>query len=155
MGVSLRCVSNGLAPVGACGVTWPDRLGMQPWESGLGDQVKQQTYEPVGMISAAPMQGDWFHQHFGTHPEGLRLLIFDGPYGPGFRRGGAPGEQAIDAGAVDTRDGGNAISYVDEDPYIRKTYEEALAAEGMRSGMPSWAYHRTTPPEGESEPGGL
>ena len=72
--------------------TWPDRLGMQPWEAGQGDQVKKQTYEPVGMISAAPMAGDWFHQHFGTHPDGLRLLIFDGPYGPGFRRGGAPGE---------------------------------------------------------------
>ena len=41
--------------------------------------------------------------------EGLRLLIFDGPYGPGFRRGGTPGTQARDVGAVDTRDGGNAI----------------------------------------------
>ena len=34
------------------------------------------------MISAAPMRGDWYHQHFGTDPEGLRLLVFDGPYGP-------------------------------------------------------------------------
>src|SRR5881397_4386348 len=32
--------------------TWPDRLGMQPWSAGAGDQVKKQTYEPVGMISA-------------------------------------------------------------------------------------------------------
>ena len=135
--------------------TWPDRLGLRPWEAGLANQVKKQTYEPVGMISAAPMRGDWFHQHFGTHPEGLRLLVFDGPYGPGFRHGGAPGEQATDGGAIDTREGGRAISYVDEDPQIRKTYEAALAAEGMKSGMPRWAYERPTPPQGESEPGGV
>ncbi|MGH7845660.1 MAG: cupin domain-containing protein, partial [Candidatus Binatia bacterium] len=135
--------------------TWPDRLGMRPWEAGLGDQVKKQTYEPVGMISAAPMKGDWFHQHFGTHPEGLRLLVFDGPYGPGFRRGGAPGDHAIDAGAVDTHEGGNAISYVDEDPQVRKTYEAAIAAGGMKSGMPSWVYTQRVPPAGEFEPGGV
>jgi hypothetical protein len=135
--------------------TWPDRLGMRPWEAGLSDQVKKQTYEPVGMISAAPMTGDWFHQHFGTHPEGLRLLVFDGPYGPAFRRGGAPGSEAIDGGAIDTRDGGRAISYVDEDPQIRKTYEAALAAEGMNSGMPKWAYEQRTPPAGALMPGGL
>jgi hypothetical protein len=128
---------------------------MRPWEAGLANQVKKQTYEPVGMISAAPMRGDWFHQHFGTHPEGLRLLVFDGPYGPGFRHGGAPGEQATDGGAIDTREGGRAISYVDEDPEIRKTYEAALATEGMKSGMPRWAYERPTPPQGESAPGGV
>ena len=102
---------------------------MRPWEAGA-EQIKKQTYEPVGMISAAPMRGDWFHQHFGTHPEGLRLLVFDGPYGPAFRRGGAPGEETIDLGAIDTRDGGRAISYMDEDPQIRKNYQEALSAKG-------------------------
>ncbi len=132
--------------------TWPDTLGMRPWEEGRGDDVKQQTYEPVGMISAAPMRGDWFHQHFGTDPAGLRLLIFDGPYGPAFRRGGAPGGQAKDVGAVDTRDGGNAIAYMDEDPQIRKTYEAELAANGMESRMPEWAYETRTPPEGALEP---
>jgi hypothetical protein len=136
-------------------VTWPDRLGMKPWEAGLADQVKKQTYEPVGMISAAPMRGDWFHQHFGTDPEGLRLLVFDGPYGPAFRHGGAPGEQATDGGAIDTRDGGRAISYVDEDPEIRKNYEAALASERMTSNMPSWVYTQRTPPKGELEPGGV
>jgi quercetin dioxygenase-like cupin family protein len=135
--------------------TWPDRLGMQPWSAGAGDQVKKQTYEPVGMISAAPMRGDWFHQHFGTHSDGLRLLVFDGPYGPGFRQGGAPGDAATDGGAIDTRDGGRAISYVDEDPHIRESYEAAVSAEGMTSRMPVWVYSQRTPPEGESEPGGV
>jgi len=128
---------------------------MKPWENGQGDKVRRQTYEPVGMISAAPMRGDWYHQHFGTDPEGLRLLVFDGPYGPAFRRGGAPGADASDLGATDTRDGGNAISYVDEDPQVRKNYETALAAEGMKSGMPSWVYTQRVPPEGAFMPGGV
>ena len=136
-------------------VTWPATLGMQPWKTGVGEQVKKQTYEPVGMISAAPMRGDWYHQHFGTHADGLRLLVFDGPYGPGFRSGGAPGEAQIDGSAIDTREGGRAISYVDEDPYIRKTYEAELAAEGMTTGMPAWVYEQRTPPAGKSEPGGV
>ncbi len=136
-------------------VTWPDTLGMQPWKTGVGEQVKKQTYEPVGMISAAPMRGDWYHQHFGTHPDGLRLLIFDGPYGPGFRSGGAPGEAQIDGSAIDTREGGRAISYVDEEPYVRKTYEAALAADGLTTGMPAWVYEQRTPPAGKLEPGGV
>ena len=61
----------------------------------------------------------------------------------------------MDGGAIDTRDGGRAISYVDEDPNIRKTYEAALAAKGMKSGMPSWSYTRRTPPEGELAPEGM
>jgi quercetin dioxygenase-like cupin family protein len=149
-GAILVCIKGG-----GYSYTWPDTLGMRPWDAGLGDKVKKQTYEPVGMISAAPMRGDWFHQHFGTSPEGLRLLVFDGPYGPGFRRGGAPGDDAKDAGAIDTRDGGNAISYIDEDTQIRQTYEAALAREGMKTGMPSWVYTQRIPPEGALEPGGV
>ena len=30
-----------------------------------------------------------------------------------------------------------------------------LAAEGMKSGMPSWSYTLRTPPEGELEPEGV
>ena len=134
--------------------TWPDRLGQRPWEGEVGDQVKKQPYQPVGMISAAPMTGDWYHQHFGTAPGGVRYLIFDGPYGPGFRSGGAPGSAGMDAGAVDTRDGGNAISYVDEDPQIRKSYSDELAKHGMTNEMPEWAYTSQTPPPGSKPIGG-
>ena len=75
--------------------TWPDTLGMKPWQEGRGDDVKQQTYEPVGMISAAPMRGDWFHQHFGTDPEGLQAADLRRPLRTGFparRRPRRPGQ---------------------------------------------------------------
>jgi hypothetical protein len=60
----------------------------------------------------------------------------------------------MDGGAVDTRDGGNAISYVDEDPQIRETYAAELARNGMSSDMPEWAYTHQTPPPGSKPIGG-
>lgn len=135
--------------------TWPDRLGTHPWEAGHGEEVRRQDYEPVGMISAAPMSGDWFHQHFGTDPGGIRFLIFDGPYGPGMRRAGAPGDEATDMGAIDLRDGGAAIPYMDEDPYVRGEFERMLETEGVQSTMPEWSYTSLTPPPGEKMPGGM
>ena len=37
--------------------TWPEALGMTPWKDGQGDKVLRQDYEPVGIVSAAPMSG--------------------------------------------------------------------------------------------------
>ena len=119
--------------------TWPTSLGTHPWEDGLVDRVKRQDYEPVGMVSAAPMSGDWFHQHFGTSSEDFRLTAWFGPHAPG-REAGLPGEDAIDRGAIDINEGGSAIPYRDEDPFIRKEYEEELAKEGVPSRMEEWMF---------------
>ena len=119
--------------------TWPMSLGTHPWEDGNADKVRRQDYEPVGMVSAAPMSGDWFHQHFGTSSEDFRLTAWFGPHAPG-REAGLPGEDAIDRGAIDLSEGGSAIPYREEDPYIRKEYEEALAKEGVPSRMEEWMF---------------
>jgi hypothetical protein len=55
----------------------------------------------------------------------------------------------MDGGTIDTCDGRRAISNVDEDSHIRKTYEAAVSAEGMTRRMPEWVYSQRTPPEGE------
>ena len=41
--------------------TWPESLGTRPWEAGHGEKVLRQDYEYGGIVSAAPMAGDWFH----------------------------------------------------------------------------------------------
>ncbi|HZD41354.1 MAG TPA: hypothetical protein VE131_11565, partial [Terriglobales bacterium] len=114
--------------------TWPSTLGTRPWESGHGDQVRRQDYEPVGMVSAAPMSGNWFHAHFGASKEPLRLTAWFGPNAPGRERG-RPGEKAIDYGAIHLKDGGTAIPYNEEDPFLRKEFEETLAKERAKSRM--------------------
>jgi len=120
--------------------TWPTELGLTPWADGKQDQVMRQDYEPVGMVTAAPMSGDWFHQHFGTSKDPLRLLAWYGPNNHRAHQAGRPGEKAIDEGAIDIRDGGTAIPYWDEDPYIRSEYEETLKQEGVRSRMNAELY---------------
>ena len=46
-----------------------------------------------------------------------------------------PGEKATDEGAIDIRDGGTAIPYWDEDPFIRQEYEQILKDGGVPSQM--------------------
>lgn len=121
--------------------TWPRHLGTHPWEEGKMEQIKRQDYEPVGMVTAAPMSGDWFHQHFGTSAKGLRLTAWFGPHAPG-REAGVPGEQDIDRGAIELHEGGSAIPYWDEDAYLRKEFDEALKKEGVGSRMEDTFFQR-------------
>ena len=112
--------------------TWPSELGTQPWVAGNGESVRRQDYAPVGMVSAAPMSGDWFHQHFGVAKEPLRLLVFSGP-----RKSspGRPGSLARDDSSIDVKEGGRAIAYRDQDPHINEEYERMLDLEGAEGRM--------------------
>ncbi len=116
--------------------TWPASEGVTPWQDGNTDKIIRQDYEPVGMVSAAPMSGDWFHQHFSASKGPLRLTAWFGPVHPGKNaRSGAPGSKEIDYGAIDLRDGGTAVPYDMEDPYLRKEFEETLAEVGTKTRM--------------------
>jgi quercetin dioxygenase-like cupin family protein len=121
--------------------TWPSTLGQTPWKDGLADQVRRQDYEPVGMVSAAPMGGNWFHAHFGISKEPMRLTAWFGPHAPGRERG-RPGERAIDYGAIHIVDGGTAVPYWDEDPFLRQEYLETLKREGVASRMHDSLYQK-------------
>ena len=46
-----------------------------------------------------------------------------------------PGEKDTDEGAIDVTEGGTAIPYWLEDPFLRKEYEETLAQDGLKSKM--------------------
>ncbi len=131
--------------------TWPEALGLNPWKDGKAEFVKRQDYEPVGLVSAAPMSGDWFHQHFGTGAEGLRITAWHGPNNQRSRKAGLPGEQIMDYGAIDLKKGGSAIPYSAEDSYIRKEFEEALAKNGVKSRMEERFYDPNW--DGSDDPG--
>jgi quercetin dioxygenase-like cupin family protein len=120
--------------------TWPDTLGTQPWSNGLGNKVIRQDYEPVGLVAAAPMSGDWFHQHFGISKEPLRLSAWFGVNNHPQRKPGRPGEELTDFGAIDLKKGGTAIPYHEEDPYVRAEFEATLKAEGVPSRMDAKLY---------------
>ena len=114
--------------------TWPASLGMTPWKDGKTDQIKRQDYESVGMVTAAPMSGDWYHAHFGVSKDPLRLMAWFGPNHPARDRGHR-GELNKDYANIDIQEGGTQIRYCDEDPFLRREFEESLAKEGIASQM--------------------
>lgn len=127
--------------------TWPDVLGPTPWKDGKAEHVMRQDYEPVGLVSAAPMSGDWYHQHFGVSKEALRLTAWFGPNNHDAMRPGVPGKAMADIWAMDVDKGGKAVPYRLEDPFIRKEYEETLAKEGIVSRMEEELYNPRTAAE--------
>jgi quercetin dioxygenase-like cupin family protein len=128
--------------------TWPEALGTTPWQNGKAEFIKRQDYEPVGLVSAAPMSGDWYHQHFGIGKEGLRISAWHGPNNQRARKPGVPGEMLMDYGAIDLSKGGSAIPYHQEDPFIRNEFAETLRGEGLANRMNPEFYDRP-PAEGE------
>jgi hypothetical protein len=131
--------------------TWPDALGPTPWKDGKADKILRQDYEPVGIVSAAPMSGDWFHQHFGTSKGPLRLVAWHGPNNHPALKAGRPGEKMADIWAIDLNKGGNAIPYHMEDPAIRREFDATLRQEGVASRM-NPAFYKRPPADGEDVP---
>ena len=124
--------------------TWPERTGELPWQDGKADQVRRVDYEPVGIVTAAPGGARWYHQHFSSGAEPLRLTAWFGPHNPG-RDPGAPGSKHVDYTAMDITEGGTSIPYWMEDPHLRREYEADLQAHGIASRMDPALYVK---PEG-------
>jgi len=99
--------------------------------------VQRQDYKPGGIVSAAPGDAGWFHGHFGASKEPLRVLAFLGGYPR--RVKGIPGVDWWGLN-LDIKEGGHTIEYRDEDPHIRKMFQEQLAKEGADFNMPEGAY---------------
>ncbi|MBM2809322.1 MAG: hypothetical protein HW416_81 [Chloroflexi bacterium] len=125
---------------------WPKELGSRPYEIGRGDEVVQ---VPWGRGSVYTPPSDWYHQHFNTGPEPARHLAFHGGGGPDFDPLSlrmASDAQEGHFSMVDMNEGGTLISYSDEDPEIRKRYQEALRAKGVEFTMPESTYLKGAAP---------
>jgi hypothetical protein len=115
-------------------ITWPESAGIRPWEAGKGDLVQRIDYEYSGMVSAAPGGARWNHQHFGVSKGPLRISAWFGPNNPA-REPGPPGEKHIDYTGMDIPEGGTAIPYWMEDPFVKEEYDRTIKANGGVSHM--------------------
>jgi quercetin dioxygenase-like cupin family protein len=109
---------------------WPRELGPHPYENGHEAEVVRVDWQ-VGSVFSPPTA--WFHQHFNTGPEPARQLAFrygSHKYGVQFHdlHSGAGARQSL-------RKGGTQIEYDDEDPGIRRVFQEALADNGVPYAM--------------------
>ena len=113
--------------------------GYASMEEGNGHLVKRQDYVPGGLVSAAPGDANWFHGHYGVAQDPLRVLAFLGTGLPRGAHQSAPGEETVSQNE-DVSRGGGSIDYSDEDPYIRKMYEDELGKHGVRFDMAEELY---------------
>ncbi len=132
--------------------TWPEHLGVNPWKDGHGSQVRRLDYEQGGMVTAASGGARWYYQHFSVGKEPFRFIAWFGPYNPG-RDPGPSGEKHIDYTAIDVNEGGTAIPYWMEDPFIRGEYEATLRKNGVENRMdPAWYEQPMSASNGEVVP---
>ena len=138
-----KCHAHPSGPVLLClngkgyTLTWPREAGTTPWANGKSHLVQRQDYKPGGVVSAAPGDAGWFHGHFGISKEPLRVIAFLGGFPQRIK--GAPGEDSWDLN-LDIKEGGNTIEYRDEDPQVRKMYQEQLDKENADFNMPGEVY---------------
>ena len=109
---------------------WPRELGMHPYQDGHEDQVVTVNWGPNSIY--CPPEG-WLHQHMSTGKEPARHVAIYGERPP--RR-----ERDDPVVLLSVREGGTLIEFEDEDPEIRKRYEEALRKEGVECTMPPVVY---------------
>ena len=88
------------------------------WEAG-----KEKVHVPWHEASVTVPPDGWYHQHFNLGAVPARYLAFH-----------SPRSQEYD------QTGRRQIEYADEDPIVRKTFEEELAKRGLRSIMPEQVY---------------
>ncbi|MFC2059822.1 hypothetical protein ACFLTZ_01855, partial [Chloroflexota bacterium] len=83
----------------------------------------------MGSLFIPPNQ--WFHQHFNVGKEPGRYLAVHGSSGG--RKHLLGGERRFD---TSIKEGGNQKEYEDEDPEVRRLFEQELAKEGTELKMP-------------------
>ncbi|MCH8961288.1 MAG: hypothetical protein IH820_08190 [Bacteroidetes bacterium] len=90
-----------------------------------------------GIMVIPPIQ--WFHQHFNTGPVPAKQLALrwgSVDYLVGFHSFLTRHSKDY-GGYVSVKEGGTMIEYQDEDPTIRREYEDALSRDGIASAMPA------------------
>jgi oxalate decarboxylase/phosphoglucose isomerase-like protein (cupin superfamily) len=113
---------------------WSKELGTEPFRTGRGEEVVEIKWKE-GSVYCPP--GGWFHQHFNTGAQSARHLAIR--YGSrihpiGFKIADKRSEDGVYIGV---KRGGTLIEYADEDPYIRKHYEDEMKRTGVPCQMPS------------------
>jgi mannose-6-phosphate isomerase-like protein (cupin superfamily) len=101
------------------------------WREGKDAERVRVDWQEASVLAPADMV---FHQHFNTGPAPAKYLAmrWGSKKYPVFKNVGDRGK--VD---VSVKKGGNQIEYEDEDPYIRKLFEQELAKNGVESKMPA------------------
>ena len=106
---------------------WPKESGTQPYAAGRGDEVVELRWHEGSVLS--PPSG-WFHQHFNIGKEAARQLALR--FGSRLHPIGLhqAAKKKTDGVYISVKQGGTMIEYEDEDPEIRRRFDENLKRVG-------------------------
>jgi hypothetical protein len=79
----------------------------------------------------------WFHQHFNSGESPARYMATTWIGTRYFAKGLGGGGRTHRLNTVKFQEGGNMISYADEDPAVRSMFEQELKRRGVPVRMPS------------------
>lgn len=116
-------------------VAWDAALGPRPYQDGHEDQVLKINWSRNSIYSPP---NAFFHQHMNSGPGPAKHVAVYG-----LRLPLGVHDRVDDGGSrqyVSLRDGGRLIEYEDEDPRIRKDFEDLLRARGIECTMPPVQY---------------
>jgi len=116
-------------------LAWDNKLGSRPYRDGKGDQVHRVNWTKNSIYSPPDA---YFHQHLNSGPGPAKHIAVYGEHLPL----GVHGMYAENEwkGMLSFRDGGTLIEYEDEDPQVRKDFEETLRSKGIECKMPPVNY---------------
>ena len=127
--ILIGLVGKGYVPL------WPKELGIHPYQDGHEDKVVRVEWGPRSIY--APPDG-WFHQHINTSKGPARHVAVYGFRMPMIVAREWEGQEPL--GYYSVREGGTLIEYEDEDPEIRRQFEEELSKDGIECRMPTVTY---------------
>lgn len=96
------------------------------WQEGKPKQKFD--WQPWSLLGPYNM---WFHQHFNANREPARFLAL---YWGSIKYTMGKNTEGV---STSMKEGGNQIEYEDEDPDVRKMFEDALKDHGLKSQMPA------------------
>lgn len=133
----------GLKSVGYA-LVWPEECGAHPYQDGYGDKVVKMNWGPGSIYTPYTESGyhEWFHQHFNTGPEPARHLAVTGGDAGSRKRSSWGVSDPLFTSVREKR--GRLIEYEDEDPEIRRTFQDELRKNGVEFKMKPVVY-RTDP----------
>jgi quercetin dioxygenase-like cupin family protein len=118
-------------------LAWPSALGPHPYQDGHGDKVLRVNWSRNSIYSRP---NAYFHQHLNSAPGPAKHIAV---YGAKLPMGvyAMEGDDGF-VGYVSYREGGTLIEYEDEDPQVRRDFEQTIARKGVECAMPPVTYRQ-------------
>lgn len=119
-------------------LVWPSAIGPHPYQDGHADQVMKVNWARNSIYSPPDAH---FHQHLNTSDGPAKHIAVYGDRMPLGVHNLQEGNDGF-VGYMSYREGGTLIEYEDEDPQVRKDFEDALRKKGIEPRMPAVAYRQ-------------